>query len=221
MPVQQRLEGHGMTTTTKRLAGVVGVAVLTLGGGTALAAGRESSADMRGVSVLVGGGVEGYTQSLGADINPGAAYGATVILRPTKVVGVELGYAGASNNFNRDNVTVATGTRGPDVMRNGGQAVATLGLTAAPVQPYILAGVGISHYNVRAAAVGFQDDTVGNVPLGGGLRLHLGHFTADARLNYNFLLDQQLVTSPSIEGSPLTSGNGGIYTGTVNLGSTF
>ena len=171
--------------------------------------------------MLVGGGVEGYTQGLGADINPGAAYGATVILRPTKVVGLELGYAGASNNFNRDNVSITTGTRGPDVMRNGGQAVATLGLTAAPVQPYLLAGIGISHYNVRAQAAGFQDDTVGNVPLGGGLRLHLGHFTADARLNYNVLVDQQLTTSVATEGSALTTSSGGIYTGTVNLGSTF
>ncbi|WP_239576240.1 hypothetical protein [Archangium primigenium] len=201
-----------------------GVAVASLcASGALAAAGRESSADMRGVSVLVGGGIEGYTQSLGADIQPGAAYGATVILRPTKVVGLELGYAGASNNFDRSNVAVSDSVRGPDVMRNGGQAVATLGLTAAPVQPYLLAGVGISRYNVRATAAGFQSDTVGNVPLGGGLRLHLGHFTADARINYNVLVDQQFATSlPSDTTTPTsTTGTGGIYTGTVNLGSTF
>ncbi|ATB30293.1 hypothetical protein [Melittangium boletus] len=206
----------------KRMTGVMaaGAAVITLCASSALAAaGRESSADMRGVSVLVGGGVEGYTRGLGADIQPGAAYGATVILRPTKVVGLELGYAGASNNFDRSNVAVSEATRGPDVMRNGGQAVATLGLTASPVQPYLLAGLGISRYNVRATAAGFQDDTVGNVPLGGGLRVHLGHFTADARINYNVLVDQQLATD--LPSTSATSSTGGIYTGTVNLGSTF
>ena len=206
----------------KRMTGVMaaGAAVLTLCASSALAAaGRESSADMRGISVLVGGGVEGYTRSLGADIQPGAAYGATVILRPTKVVGLELGYAGASNNFDRSNVSVSAATRGPDVMRNGGQAVATLGLTASPVQPYLLAGLGISRYNVRATAAGFQDDTVGNVPLGGGLRMHLGHFTADARINYNVLVDQQLATD--LPSNNATASTGGIYTGTVNLGSTF
>ncbi|HEX8539950.1 MAG TPA: hypothetical protein VF664_20985, partial [Cystobacter sp.] len=86
----------------KATVGVMaGVAVLTLGAGTALARedNRESGADMRGVSVLVGGGVEGYTSALGSDIRPGAAYGATLMLRPSKVLGVELGYSGAANNF--------------------------------------------------------------------------------------------------------------------------
>ncbi len=210
-------------TTAGLMAGVV---VLSLGATSALArAGRESGADMRGVSVLVGGGVEGYTSSLGNDIRPGAAYGATLMLRPSKVLGVELGYSGASNNFNRDTVSTTGTVRGPDVVRNGGQAVATLGLTAAPLQPYVLAGLGISRYSVRADAAGFQDDTVGNVPLGGGLRLHLGHFTADARLNYNLLVDQQFATSePSTTpGTPVNQAfsNGGVYTGTVNLGATF
>lgn len=48
-----------------------GVAVLTLWAGSALAQAREeSSADMRGLSVLVGGGVEGYTYALGQDTYP-------------------------------------------------------------------------------------------------------------------------------------------------------
>jgi hypothetical protein len=205
---------------------VVGVAVVTLGAGSALAReGRESGADMRGVSVSVGGGVEGYTSGLGSDIRPGAAYGATVTLRPSKVLGVELGYSGASNDFNRGTVSTTGAARGPDLVRNGGQAVATLGLTAAPLQPYVLAGIGLSRYNIRTAAAGFQDDTVGNVPLGGGLRLHVGHFTADARVNYNLLIDQQFaagqpVTTPE---TPVTQAfsNGGVYTGTLNLGATF
>jgi hypothetical protein len=212
----------------KTTAGLMaGVAVLTLGAGSALAreSGRESGADMRGLSVLIGGGVEGYTSALGSDIRPGAAYGATVMLRPSKVLGVEIAYAGAANNFNRDVVSTTGAARGPDVVRNGGQAVATLGLTAAPLQPYVLAGVGISNYSVRTTAAGFQDDTVGNVPLGGGLRLHLGHLTADARLNYNLLIDQQFATRvPSTTpGTPVdeTFSNGGIYTGTLNLGATF
>jgi hypothetical protein len=212
----------------KTTAGLMaGVAVLTLGAGSALAreAGRESSADMRGIAVLLGGGVEGYTSTLGSDIRPGAAYGATLMIRPTKVLGVEIAYAGAANNFNRNVVQDVGTSRGPDVVRNGGQAVATLGLTAAPLQPYVLAGIGLSSYSVRTEAAGFQDDTVGNVPLGGGLRLHMGHFTADARLNYNLLIDQQFAASaPSTTpGTPLNEAfsNGGIYTGTVNLGATF
>jgi hypothetical protein len=202
---------------------MMGVLVVTLCGGTALAAkrGKESSADMRGISVLVGGGVEGYTSDLSSEINPGAAYGATLVVRPTKVVGLELGYSGAINDFDRDTVSAAE-TRGPDLVRNGAQAVATLGLTAAPIQPYVLAGVGISRYSVRTEVAGFDDATVGNVPLGGGVRLHLGSFTADARLNYSLLLDQQFAPTPgAAEGSTDPRASGGRYTGTLNFGATW
>lgn len=199
----------------------VGVAVLTLCAGTAMArdGGRESSADMRGLTVSVGGGVEGYTSTLGTDINPGVAYGATLTLKPTKVLGLELGYSGAANNFDRSAVS-NVGTRGPDIMRNGGQAVATLGLTAAPLQPYVLAGLGLSYYNVRSAAANFQDDLVGNVPLGGGVRLYSGNFTADARLNYNLLGYADFAQDAS---APDSNGlrTGGSYTGTLNIGATW
>lgn len=201
-----------------------GVAVLSLWAGSALAQGKESSADMRGLTVQVGGGVEGYTSTLGSDINPGVAYGATLVLKPTKVVGVELGYSGAVNNFDRNTVSVAT-SRGPDIVRNGGQAVATLGLTASPLQPYLLAGLGLSHYTVRNAAAGFQNDNVGNVPVGAGVRLYIGDFTADARVNYNVLFDQQFAGGvPNSDISlPVneTFSRGGSYSGTLNLGATW
>ena len=203
---------------------LAGVAVMTLcaGGAWARDGGRESSADMRGLTVLLGGGVEGYTSTLGSDIQPGVAYGATLALKPTKVLGLELGYTGAMNTFDRSEVST-TNTRGPDVIRNGGQAVVTLGLTAAPVQPYVLAGLGVSRYNIRGTATGFRDDTVGNMPLGGGLRLHMGNFTADARLDYNLLFDQQFAGNPPSSGSTplLNLTPGGTYTGTVNVGATW
>ena len=203
---------------------LAGVAVLTLCAGSAWAReGVESRADMRGVTVLVGGGVEGYTSTLGSDLNPGVAYGATVALRPTKVLGLELGYTGSVHTFDR-NVVSTSNTWGPDVIRNGAQAVATLGLTAAPIQPYVLAGVGLSRYDVRGTAAGFHDDTVGNVPLGGGLRLHMGSFTADARLDYNVLFDQQFASNvPTADVStPLTTfSKGGSYVGTLNFGATW
>jgi Outer membrane protein beta-barrel domain len=201
-----------------------GVALLTLWAGSALARDRkESSADMRGLSVLVGGGVEGYTNTLGQDIDPGVAYGATVMLRPTKVLGVELGYSGAVNEL--DGVISLGSRAGPDLVRNGGQAVATLGLTASPLQPYVLAGLGFSHYNIRNSAPGFQDDNVGNVPLGGGLRLHVGSFTADARINYNLLFDQEFALNApasdiNLPGDETFTG-GGRYTGTLNFGATW
>lgn len=174
---------------------------------------RESDADMRGLTVMVGGGVEGYTGELAPAINPGAAYGVTASIKPSKVMGLELGYNGAVNNL--DNTALGADS-GPDLVRNGGQAAVTLGLGAAPIQPYVLGGIGFSDYNFRgAAASGFSDDVVGNVPVGAGLRTHIGDFTADLRANYNFLFDQDFA------GVDDGLNENGRYSGTLNIGGTF
>jgi hypothetical protein len=94
----------------------------------------------------------------------------------------------------------------------------TFGLGAAPVQPYVLGGIGFSDYNFRnagAAAAGFGDDMVGNVPVGAGLRTHIGDFTADLRANYNFLFDQEFA------GIDTGLNENGRYSGTLNIGGTF
>lgn len=181
-------------------------------GGSGFEPERHHPADMRGVTVLVGGGIEGYTGSLAPDVNLGATAGVTANFRPSRVLGLELGYSGALNEI--DPRFVGTAQNGADIIRNGGQAAITLGFTATPLQPYALGGVGFSYYNVRnGQSAGFQDDTVGTVPVALGVRSHVGHFTADARLGYNFLFDQQF--------APTGSDTGGSYTGTVNLGGTF
>lgn len=175
---------------------------------------REDRADLRGLSVTVGGGVEGYTGALAPEINPGAAFGVTAALKPTSVLGVELGYSGAVNELD----SAVGDTDGPDLVRNGGHAAVTVGLIPAPIQPYLLGGIGISDYNFRgggAGVAGFSDDTVGNVPLGVGLRTHMGNLTADLRANYNFLFDQDFV------GVDDGFSENGSYAGTLNIGGTF
>jgi len=178
---------------------------------------KESSADMRGLTLMVGGGLEGYTGALAPNINPGPAYGVTAALKPSRVFGIELGYSGAVNNLDTA-VGGLVDSDGPDLVRNGGKAVVTLGLSATPVQPYLLGGIGIDDYNFRGAvpaASGFNDDTVGNVPVGAGLRTHIGHFTADLRANYDFLFDQDFMNvDDGLNGN-------GRYAGTLNIGGTF
>jgi hypothetical protein len=176
---------------------------------------KESKADMRGLSLMVGGGVEGYTGALAPEISPGPAYGVTAALKPSKVLGIELGYSGAVNNLS-GGLTSGGASSGPDLVRNGGQAAVTLGLGAAPVQPYVLGGIGFSDYNFRGTAADFRDDTVGNVPVGAGLRTHIGDFTADLRANYNFLFDQGFATTVDTG-----LNENGRYSGTLNIGGTF
>jgi hypothetical protein len=171
----------------------------------------QKKGDMRGLSVMVGAGVEGYTGGLAPEINPGATVGVLAAIKPSKVVGLELGYSGAVNNLDAD-----VGGSGPDIVRNGAVANLTLGLTAAPVQPYLLGGFGMNWYNIRnGEALGFTDDTSSRIPLGVGLRTHIGDFTADARVNYNVLLNEDFAPAGD---DRFTTGS---YQGTLNLGGTF
>lgn len=178
---------------------------------------KESKSDMRGLTFLIGGGVEGYSGSLAPRLAPGPTWGVNAALKPSKVLGIELGYSGATNEV-RNGEAVAGGA---DVIRNGAQAVATLGLGAAPVQPYVLGGIGASRYNIRGGAAGLRDDTVGNVPVGGGLRTHVGNFTADLRGAYNMLFDNGLGTPAGDNRFNFENGNSGRWMGTLNIGSTF
>ena len=169
----------------------------------------------------LGEALEGYTMDLAPQIDPGPGWNVSVAMRPSKVLGVELAYSGAVNDID------GTGTGGgvenigdPDLVRNGGQAALTLGLAATPVQPYLLGGIGLSRYNIRSGeTAAFQDDTTGNVPVGVGLRTHIGDFTADLRGSYNFLFDSDFARRDAVDG--IDAGEGGRYTGTLNIGATF
>jgi hypothetical protein len=181
---------------------------------------RDENA-ISGITFLAGGGVEGYTGSLAPRIGPGASWGVTVGLRPLKVLGLELGYTGAANDLRNSNLY--PGGKGPDIVRHGGQAVLTLGLPTA-VQPYILGGVGLSHYSVRSGiqAAGFHDDTSGLIPLGAGVRAHIFHFTVDARFVYNVLFSQGFTdraNPQSIVG--IKSIDAGSWRTLLQIGSTF
>jgi hypothetical protein len=208
-----------------RASWVVGAVVCTLWAGGALAqeeAGYESAGDMRGLTVTLGGGLEGYTGGLAPRVDPGVAYGVTVAIRPSKVLGLELGYSGAVNNLDDRGRGGVLDVDDPDLVRNGGQAAVTVGLTASPLQPYVLGGIGLSDYNVRGGGelFGLGDDTVGHVPVGAGLRLHVGDLTADLRGTYNLLFDQEL-SSLEPGGEDPDFAGGGRYSALLNVGATF
>ncbi|CAM3366472.1 hypothetical protein [Corallococcus soli] len=179
---------------------------------------KKSKSDQKGLTLLIGGGVEGYTGALAPQIAPGPSAGVTASLKPTSVLGIEVGYTGALNNIK--DAGIAGADSGPDLIRNGGQAALTLALAPTAVQPYLLGGIGISDYNFRGGeALGYSDDTVGNVPAGVGVRGHFGKFTADLRGSYNFLFDKEF--APNIDSGGGDPAGGGSYNATLNVGGTF
>jgi len=174
-----------------------------------------------GLTLLAGGGVEGYTGSLAPQIQPGANWDVRLGIQPLAFLGVEATYTGAVNDVR--NGAAYPGGSGPDILRNGVDGAVLLGLPT-DVQPYILGGVGIHHYKVRSglAAAGFHSDTSGRIPLGAGIRGHAGYFTADLRFIYNVLFNQGFATTvhpQTVAG--VNSIDGGSYGGMLTIGSTF
>src|SRR5260370_41434701 len=114
----------------------------------------------KGLTLLVGGGVEGYTGSLAPQISPGPNWDVTVAIRPLTVLGIEATYTGARNDVR--NRSAFPGGSGPAIVPTGGNGAITLG-HPTDTPPDILGGVGIHHYSVRSglAAAGFHNDTSG------------------------------------------------------------
>ncbi len=189
--------------------------------GSAAFAATKSPGEIRdSLSVSLGGGLEGYTGNLNNRVNPGPAWGATIGVQPLTWMGAEIGYTGAVNEVKNSVVAGEGLANGSDIVRNGGQVAATFNLPTPYVQPYAVVGLGVDHYTVRGsdlanAAVGFQSDTAGRVPIGGGLRAKVGPFNADARFAYDALFDDEFSSSGG------TATTGGAYTGMIQLGGRF
>lgn len=173
-----------------------------------------------GVYALIGGGAEGYTGKLAPQVQTGFSYGVNVGYRPLTMLGVEVGYSGGITDVDTRGLTDGGISDGPDIVRNGGQAAVVADLTDTKLQPYVLGGVGIEHFNIRndnrGGALGFEDDTSAYIPAGVGLRYQMGKtLTADARVNYNFLLDQDFAPTTG------TNAGDGRYQGMLSLGGTY
>ncbi|QSQ21813.1 hypothetical protein JY651_42810 [Pyxidicoccus parkwayensis] len=174
-----------------------------------------------GLYALIGGGTEGYSGQLAPSVNPGLTYGANVGYRPIGFLGFEVGYSGGISDVDFNRPGGGGISDGPDIVRNGGQALVVGNMTDTRLQPYVASGIGIDNYNVRDDArgrvLGFQDDTSGYVPATLGLRYQVGKLiTADARVSYNFLFSQDFAPST------LSPGAGdGRYTGMLSLGGTY
>ncbi len=173
---------------------------------------------------MVGGGMEGYTGTLAPRIKAGPEWDAIILFKPTSVLGIELGYTGGYNSFNPNHLQGAVA--GGNLVRNGGHAAITVGLSATRVQPYILAGIGIDHYSVSGGGTAYSSQTNGSVPLGGGIRTYFdGGFTLDLRGTYDLQFGNSFATNVATGGVPGTTTsvdlNASRWTGVLMAGWTF
>ena len=147
----------------------------------------------RGGSILVGGGVEGYTGSLAPRVNVGPSWNVIFGLHPSSVFGIEFTYSGAINSIKYQNFGLPSGN-GVDIFRNGGQANVTFGLGPWALQPFVLAGVGANYYSVSDAArsAGFSSGWAGYIPVGGGIRGQIRGVTVDIRGSWDLPFSDHL-----------------------------
>ncbi|WP_224245571.1 outer membrane beta-barrel protein [Hyalangium gracile] len=183
--------------------------VLGLGvAGTALARDEDKKGDLK---VFLSGGVSEYTGELGEDINTGPAWGLTVNVQPTNILGFELGYTGSSN-------TVDNGLL-PDarLTRNGATGLIKL---APPfievVKPFVGAGLGASYVSASGGAGLYDSDLVEEVPVAAGVEFNKGGLTAGLRATYRLLVDESFASDASL-GNP----QGGLFDASLTLGGRF
>jgi hypothetical protein len=177
----------------------------------------RARANIVGGGIMAGGGIEGYSGILNDRLQVGPSWGVTVLAQPLTWMGAELSYSGAVNEVD-DTLTIGGegAVSGADFARNGGQLAVTFNLPTPYVQPYALGGIGVDRYSFRGTDnVLFRDDTAGRVPVGGGLRTHVGNFIADARFHYDFLLDQDFARAD------IDDEVGSAYTGMLQIGAKF
>jgi hypothetical protein len=183
--------------------------VLGLGvAGTALA--RDG--DPRGaVKVFLSGGVSDYTGEVGDDIDTGPAWGLTVNVQPTNILGFELGYTGSRNTVESDLLPDAALTR------NGATGLIKL---APPfidvVKPFVGAGLGASYISASGGAGLYDSDLVEEVPVAAGIEFNKGGLTAGLRATYRLLVDESFAADT-------TTGNpqGGLFDASLTLGGRF
>jgi hypothetical protein len=179
--------------------------------------------ELRGTSVIVGGGVEGYTGSLAPRVAVGPAWNLIIGFHPSSVLGLELAYEGAVNSVKYGNFGLTT-PGGADIVRNGGHAAVTFAFGPWRVQPFVLAGVGVNHYSVsdNARDAGFRSTTAGYIPLGGGIRGQVHGVVIDLRGNWELPFSDNLFPGGTGQNTlGLSTGNYGRWNATLNIGGAF
>jgi hypothetical protein len=187
--------------------GAVGAAVLLATPAMAQDFERDRRAADRGLGVTVLGGLNAYTGDIADATDAGPMLGVAVNTRPLDLVGVEVGYNGARNNF--------SGLDGALWRHNVG-ALAKVGPrlgARGDLQPFVGAGLGVSVLNPTGGSQDiYSTDFVTEVPVAAGAEYRFGNgITAGARATFNFLGGENIGVGA----------NGNLFTLGAQLGGRF
>jgi hypothetical protein len=155
---------------------------------------EEYEKDLYGISLTLGGGVDDFVESdfrdltdTGGSWNVRAAYGTNSYVA---VEGSYIGSAQGIDTFGLDTDAILVG--------NGAQAALRLNVTRDyPAQPFVYGGLAWRHYSLTNTDFNTSDvsdsDDVLEIPVGLGIAGKFYGFTVDARGEYRFATDDDLV----------------------------
>lgn len=171
-----------------------------------------------GIAVALGGGVEGFTDDTARTLtNDGGSWNLRVAVGTRSPIGFEAAYIGSAQSIDAlglDNDAILVG--------NGVEGKVRVNLLDAVVQPFAFGGVGWRHYNLtredfNTSAISESDDVL-EIPLGAGIATKWQGFMFDARAEYRFATEENLMPSLNDEGGDASLHRWGIN---ANVGIAF
>jgi hypothetical protein len=158
-----------------------------------------------GVSATVGGGIENFTDQAPRDYTALAgSWNLRVALLTRFLVTPELAYVGSAQD-------IAAVGLDPNafLLSNGGEADLRLNILTGMLQPYVFGGIGFRYYSIQNTGSNLSaiadNDTVGVVPVGGGMVFRIDQFLLDARGTYRFAFDDTMMSATGGTGLGMSS----------------
>ncbi len=154
---------------------------------------HPSLATKIGMSAEIGGGVGGFTDTKATDVTTAqGVWTARITVGTRSHIGGEAAYVGSAQGLNTLGVDQNAILHG-----YGLETALRFNILTGMWQPYLLAGVGWTHYNVTNTATNTSDvksnADLAQFPLGAGVAFRYSGFIADARFAYHPVTNSDLM----------------------------
>jgi len=157
--------------------------------------GEEHIRSRIGVAIQGGGGITDFTGSgERSATNVGGSWDIRAVFGTRQIVAVEAAYVGSAHSLS----TASVGVNNATLIGNGVEGDFRLNapflLQGTLVEPFAFVGAGWSHYYfTNGYVVGANSDSVGTIPMGGGIALAYRGFLAEARFTYRSVYDDNQI----------------------------
>jgi hypothetical protein len=146
-----------------------------------------------GITASAGGGIENFVEGTPREFtNLAGAWNVRVGILSRFLISPELAYIGSAQDLDAAGLS-----NNAYLLSNGGEANLRLNILPGMIQPYVFGGIGFRHYSIEGTDTNLSaiadNDTIGIVPVGGGLTLRIDQFLLDARGTFRFAFNDTMM----------------------------